>query len=77
MTVIVELMSDLQILFFTGQQCPLWERARERGQAGLGEKKFRSLEEVFLYSSLFNPQAPLPEIRDFDPPTRGGLSLIT
>ena len=56
---------------------PLWERAGERGQAGLGEKKFRSLDEVFLYSSLFNPQAPLPEIRDFDPPTRGGLSLIT
>ena len=29
------------------------------------------------HSSLFNPHAPLPEIRDFDPPTRGGLSLIT
>ena len=56
---------------------PLWERAGERGQAGLGKKKFSSLDEVFLYSSLFNPQAPLPEIRDFDPPTRGGLSLIT
>ena len=56
---------------------PLWERARERGQAGLVENKLSSLDEVFLYSSLFNPQAPLPEIRDFDPPTRGGLSLIT